>query len=156
VTVVRVRAAIEADREFVVALVPRLRAFGEVPFRSADVHDRAERDTLERAMSAPSAETVLFVAELDGRGLVGVAFAETATDYFTKERHGYLAILAVSEAAEGHGVGRALLSATEAWARTRGYRFLTLNVFAANARARAVYERAGFAPDIIRYAKVLA
>ena len=155
-TVVQVRPAIEADREFVLTLVPRLRAFGEVPFRPADVHDRAERDTLERAMSAPSAESVVLVAEIAEQGLVGVALAETATDYFTKERHGYLAILAVSERAEGHGVGSALLTATEAWARTRGYRFLTLNVFAANARARAVYERAGFAPDTIRYAKVLA
>jgi RimJ/RimL family protein N-acetyltransferase len=32
---------------------------------------------------------------------------------------------------------------------------LTLNVFVANARARAVYERAGFTPDTMRYAKPL-
>jgi GNAT superfamily N-acetyltransferase len=155
VTTVRVRAAIEADRESVVALVPRLRAFGDVPFRTADTHDRAERDTLERALSAPGEDAVVLVAELEGRGPAGVAVAQTATDYFTGERHGHLAILAVSESAEGQGVGRALLSATEAWARSRGYGFLTLNVFAANARARAVYERAGFAPDTVRYAKVL-
>jgi len=32
---------------------------------------------------------------------------------------------------------------------------LTLNVFAANARARAVYERLGFAGETLRYAKTL-
>jgi RimJ/RimL family protein N-acetyltransferase len=49
-----------------------------------------------------------------------------------------------------------LLDATEAWAAAQGYRFITLNVFAANARARAVYERAGYAADTIRYAKELS
>jgi GNAT superfamily N-acetyltransferase len=41
----------------------------------------------------------------------------------------------------------------EEWARRRGLPFLTLNVFAANARARALYERAGFRPEVLRYAK---
>jgi len=52
-------------------------------------------------------------------------------------------------------VGRALLAAVEAWSVARGHRFVTLNVFADNARARAVYERAGYAPDTLRYLKTL-
>lgn len=136
-------------------VVPRLRAFGAPPLRPARAMDSAERQALERALASPAPDTLLVVAELDAIGAAGVAYAVSATDYFTGERHGHLSILAVIAAAEGQGVGRALLAATEAWALAQGYRFLTLNVFAGNRRARAVYERAGYAPDTIRYLKEL-
>jgi GNAT superfamily N-acetyltransferase len=150
-----VRPATPADRDLVLALVPRLRAFGSVPLRSPDELDRAEHEALERALRAPEEDELLLVAELNGEGLIGVAYAQTQTDYFTRERHGHLGILIVAERGEGRGVGRALLSAVESWASERDYRFLSLNVFAANERARAVYERAGFALDTLRYYKEL-
>lgn len=150
---IHLRPATPGDREAIAALVPRLRAFGAVPLRPAEALDNAERETLERALSAPADEAVLIVAELPSVGLVGVAYAHADTDYFTRERHGHLAILAVAELAEGQGVGRALIAAVESWAHGRGYRFITLNVFAANARARAVYEQVGFAVDTLRYYK---
>ena len=149
----RVRAATAADRDFIVGLVPRLFVFGPPPLRPMEALNRAERQALERALASPTPDATLLVAELGDAGPAGVAYAETATDYFTGERHGHLAILAVAETSEGQGVGRALLAASEAWTTAKGYRFLTLNVFAANGRARAVYERAGYAPDIIRYVK---
>lgn len=152
---VTVRAAARADHDFVVALAPRLRAFGDPPLRPPDAIDEAERQALVRALTAPAEDAALLVAEVEGQGAAGVAYAETATDYFTGERHGHLAILIVAEAAEGRGVGQALLAAVERWAGARGYRLLTLNVFAGNARARTVYERAGFLPDTVRYAKEL-
>jgi GNAT superfamily N-acetyltransferase len=110
---------------------------------------------LARELAAPKPDATILVAELDQVGPAGIAYVESATDYFTGERHGHLAILVVSEAGEGRGVGRALIAASEAWASARKYRFLTLNVFAGNARARDVYERAGYSADTIRYAKVL-
>ncbi len=152
---VHVRAATTADHDFVIGLVPRLRAFGPPPLRPADALDRTERETLERALANPSPDAILIVAELDDFGPAGVAYAETAKDYFTGESHGHLAILAVAEAGEGKGVGRALLAAIEAWATGVGYRFLTLNVFSGNERARAVYEHAGYGLDTIRYVKEL-
>jgi GNAT superfamily N-acetyltransferase len=155
VTDVHVRPAVAADRHFILSIVPRLRAFGEPPLRPADALDGAERRALERALEAPRVDAILLVAELDGVGSAGVAYAETAVDYFTGERHGHLAIIAVAEEGEGRGVGRAMLQTVEQWAVQRDYRFLTLNVFAENARARHVYERAGFAPDTIRYYKEL-
>lgn len=137
------------------SLVPRLRSFGAVPLRSDADLDRAERETLERALDEPDASAVLLVAELAAEGVVGVAFGQTQTDYFSRERHGHLGILIVAEHGEGRGVGRALLAAVEAWSRERGYRFLSLNVFANNERACAMYERAGFSPDTVRYYKEL-
>jgi GNAT superfamily N-acetyltransferase len=152
---ISIRAAIPTDLDAISALVPRLRAFGVPPLRSADVLDGAERATLERALVAAKPGTVCFVAELDDSGTAGVAYAETAIDYFTREPHGHLGILAVAAGAEGRGVGRALLAAVEEWSRACGHSILALNVFAANHRARTVYERAGYALDTCRYYKEL-
>jgi GNAT superfamily N-acetyltransferase len=152
---VRVRPALASDREFIIGVVPRLRAFGTPPLRPPEALDGAERRALEEALASPREDATLLVAELDGLGPAGVAFAQSAVDYFTDETHAHLDILAVAESGEGRGVGRALIEAVERWATGRGYRFIDLNVFAGNARARAVYERAGYAPDIVRYYKEL-
>ena len=48
-----------------------------------------------------------------------------------------------------------MMRAAEAWAREHGYRRLTLNVFEANHAARAVYEHLGYAPETLRYVKIL-
>lgn len=152
---VHVRAATPADRDFITGVVPRLRAFGPPPLRPADALDRAEVEALRQALDDPAPNSVLLVAELEGVGPAGVALADTAVDYFTHERHGHLSIIIVSEEGEGHGVGRALLEAVEAWSAARGHRFITLNVFAGNQRARRVYERAGYVEDTVRYVKEL-
>jgi GNAT superfamily N-acetyltransferase len=62
-------------------------------------------------------------------------------------------MLAVTEAAEGHGVGAALLRAAEEWTTEQGYTKVTLNVFDGNARARRAYERAGYQVETLRYVK---
>jgi GNAT superfamily N-acetyltransferase len=85
----------------------------------------------------------------------GAAYAECLTDYFTQETHGHLGILMVAENAEGHGLARLLVRTVEDWARGRGLRYLSLNVFAGNQRARSFYERAAFSVDTLRYVKPL-
>ena len=62
-----------------------------------------------------------------------------------------------SEAAEGKGVGSALLDAVRvAWAQATGSDRLTLSALVTNARARALYERKGFGGEYIRYVYCLA
>jgi GNAT superfamily N-acetyltransferase len=151
---VRVRTAVQQEHDFLMSVVPRLRAFGPPPLRPPDALDEAEREALARALAAPNDDGVVLVAELAGVP-TGVAYAHGATDYFTGERHGHLSIIAVAEEGEGRGVGRALLQAVEEWSTASGHRFITLNVFAGNTRARAVYERAGYGQDTIRYVKAL-
>jgi ribosomal protein S18 acetylase RimI-like enzyme len=68
---------------------------------------------------------------------------------------GYISDLAVDKDFEGRGIGRMLLETAEDWARTKGYRLLTLYVFATNARAQHVFEKSGFSRDLIKYAKEL-
>ena len=152
---VHVRAATQADRDFITSVVPRLRAFGPPPLRPADALDAAEAAALQHALDDPADDALLIVAELEGTGPAGLALADTATDYFTHEKHGHLSVIIVSEQGEGRGVGRALLDAVEAWSAGRGHRFITLNVFTGNQRARHVYERAGYVEDTVRYVKEL-
>lgn len=53
--------------------------------------------------------------------------------------------LCVAREARGHGVGSALVAALMAEATARGYRAIRLEVIDTNIRARALYERLGFA-----------
>lgn len=155
VDAVRIRLATEADREFAVGLVPRLRAFGPTNLRSPEALDAAEQRALTVAFDDLPRGHIILVADHRGGTLLGIAYATPATDYFTGETHGHLSILAVAENGEGRGVGARLVTAVEGWAAKQGYRFVTLNVFAGNGRARSLYERAGYEADTIRYVKEL-
>ncbi len=152
---IRTRAARAADCDAVLALVPRLRAFGPGPLRPPEAMDAGEIRTLEKFFDSPLPGTSLWVAEDATGRVIGAAFVEEARDYFTRETHGHLGIVMVDEAAEGMGVGRALLACAEQWSTGRNHRFLTLNVFPENERAIAIYERAGYRPDAVKYVKVL-
>ena len=150
----RIRPANLADQAFIVATAERLSAFGPPPWRTAAEVVEGEVRTLRRHLESPLDDASLVVAE-DDRGPAGFGYFETLQDYFTRERHGHIGILAVSEHAEGRGAAKALMQAAEAWARARGYRTLTLNVFHGNRHARDVYEHVGFQPEAVKYVKAL-
>jgi GNAT superfamily N-acetyltransferase len=116
--------------------------------------DRAAALSLERALNAPSTDLQVLVAEDAHWDPLGFVHLHTATD-FTGEIHSHVSDLVVRSTAEGLGVGTALLRAAESWAVSRQHRLLTLNVFAANHRARDLYQRMEFWPDRIRLVKEL-
>ena len=83
------------------------------------------------------------VAEVDGR-VVGYVRLAPPTP-LPESRHVLMINgLAVDPAARGHGVGRALLTASEEHAAELGAIKLSLRVLATNTAARAMYEHAGF------------
>lgn len=92
----------------------------------------------------------MLIAELDGQP-AGVAYLVTLVDYFNERPHAHLSVLAVTRAAEGKGVGSALLERSMQWAKERGSDRLTLSALVTNARARRLYERKGFGGEYIRY-----
>ncbi len=149
-----VRIGDAADREFVIQTARRFAAFALPAWRTAHEIVGGEVRCLDDFFDGGLQNATLLVAESDGRPS-GFAFLEHVTDYFTGERHGHLGMIAVAESAEGQGVGAALLSAAEDWARTHRYSRLTLNVFEGNERARRVYERAGYQVETRRYVKLL-
>jgi len=110
---VRLRAAGMTDLPFVLSLAPGLAEFGLLPWRRPLHVVEAERRALERALrtGAPDAP-VLLAEDTDGSPL-GFAYLETQTDFFTGRPHAHVSVLAVADAAQGRGVGRALLEAAE-------------------------------------------
>jgi RimJ/RimL family protein N-acetyltransferase len=150
---IRVRDASAGDRAFVLETAKRLAAFDPPAWRTREEIWEGEARTLRQWFETPDIGTLLVAVANDTP--VGFIFLERSRDYFTQEEHGHVGILAVAAEAEGTGAGRALLEAGEAWARDYGYERITLNVFEGNARARAVYERLGYAPETIRYSKTL-
>lgn len=151
----RIRAARAGDRAFVLEVAPRLAGFGPPPWRTPAEVVGGEVRTLEAFFRQPPDTSALLICETGAGDPLGFVYLEEVGDYFTLERHGHVGIIAVAAAAEGRGAGAMMLSASEDWARARGYRKLTLSVFEDNTRARRVYERAGFAPDTIKYLKVI-
>ena len=149
---VRVRPARGSDRAFVLDTAARLADFGPPVWRTSEELVEGEARTLRDYFESPDDGTRLLIAET-GDGRVGFVLVEELRDYFTLERHGHVGILAVTAGAEGRGAGGALLRAAEVWARDRGFRTLTINVFSGNHHARDVYEHFGFEEDTVKYIK---
>lgn len=132
------------------ALADRLVSFDVPAWRSKDELVAGDRRALDEWFDHPKEDEAMFIAELDGQP-AGCAFLVTLVDYFTVVPHAHLSVLAVTEAAEGHGVGSALLDRCAKWARERQSDRLTLSALVTNVRARSLYERRGFAGEYIRY-----
>ena len=107
-----IRPAISRDQDAVLALVPRLRAFeSSQTLREPEALDAGEQRTLRQFFAEHPAGCLLWVAE-DRGAVVGMAYANQATDYFTQEKHGHLGILAVA------GTRRVVASARRCWRRS--------------------------------------
>lgn len=152
----QIRPAQARDREFILGLTPRLaEGFPLPPWRTSEEVVRAEAGALTSAIDQPMEGSSVLVAERSDGELGGFVYVQQQVDYFRQQPHAHVSILTVDAEVEGQGAGRALLEAAEGWARTRGMDMITLHVFAGNQRARAVYERLGYAPETLRYVKRL-
>ncbi|MCF3652480.1 GNAT family N-acetyltransferase [Synoicihabitans lomoniglobus] len=99
--------------------------------------DLAELDHPERIVSEGGA--VLF-ARAEGEVVGTVALQRWDDETFEVVKMG------VSEAWQGHGIGRRLMVAIMAVARTRGVRWLRLETNSALVAANALYRKTGFKP----------
>jgi ribosomal protein S18 acetylase RimI-like enzyme len=106
------------------------------------------------ALDTAAASSLVLVAEHDG-AFAGFIHLQTKTDYFTKQDVGYVADIAVHSGHEGVGVAGHLLEAGQAWARGRGLKALTLQMFEGNDRAARLYEKPGFTREVVQYTKVI-
>ena len=148
------RPATADDRAFIDSLSPRLSSVPRPPW-----HDTAAMEGFQdRHMAASFAPiegaSTLIACAADGKRL-GYIHLRPGKDGVTDEPCGYVSLLALTEEAEGTVVARKLMSAAEAWARSRGYRLLSLDVFADNRRAVDFYERIGFKTETLRMVKPL-
>ena len=153
--VLRCRPLRPADRDFVLSLAARLEAAGMPPWREPQAMRAFHRRYAEALLATEGPEQLALIAEDAAGRPLGVVHVTGAESGLSGEAQGYLATLAVAAEAEGQGVGRALMAAAEEWARSRGYRLLALEVFAANERARAFYRRLGYQEETLTLVKEL-
>lgn len=152
---IRIRPFQASDHDFISSLTERFSDVDLPAWRSKRDVDHTNQLMLQKAMHVPELGSAIFVAETEDGRQAGFIHLQTQVDYFNGQDHGYISDLAVDTAFEGQGVGRALMNKAEEWAHQLGFKLLTLYVFAGNARARQLYEKNGFQPEIIKYAKVI-
>lgn len=114
---------------------------GVLPAEDAEYLDEI-RDVARRA------ESCTILAAVDGRTVLGAVtyVPGPGTPYSESEAEGEAGfrMLAVSPAAQGRGVGRALVEACIVRARAQGARRLVLLTLPSMARARRIYESLSF------------
>ena len=152
-TDVVIRPATIADEATLSALATRLATFDLPPWRTPGEIARADAGEMIQSVRTRQPDNEVFVAERDDVA-VGCLHILATTDFFGR-RHAHISVIATTEAAEGTGVGRALMAYAEDWTRQRQLSLLTLHVFAANTRARRFYEQAGMSPEFLKYAKAV-
>ena len=148
-----IRRALPGDDGHLIELSARMANFDLPPWRTADEITSADGRAMLEALRGGHPDSEVFIGERGGI-VAGCLHMVVASDFFGR-RHAHLSVIATSEAAEGTGAGRALMEFADEWARARHLPFITLNVFAANGRARRLYERAGYGVELLKYAKRL-
>ena len=150
---IRVRPYVSADREFVLSLAPRF-AIGIPPWRDPQKMTVTAEGWITGSIEQHEQKTMFFVAEDEQGEQLGFATVSHST-HFTGEGQAYVGELATSEAAERHGVGKALAQACEQWAREQGYRLLSLTTGAANTQALGFYRHMGYRDEDVTLVKLL-
>ena len=150
----RVRPYAPADRAAVLALAPRL-LIGIAPWLDAATFLATAERWIASAIEGIGPERAVFVAEAHtGQPLGFVSVARQV--HFSGQPRAYVGELIVAAAAEGTGLGRALLAAAEGWATAQGLPAIELDTGAANAHARRFYERRGYGEESVRLVKQLS
>lgn len=153
---IHIRPACIEDKEFIMSLVPRLVEFGPPSWRNSTQMIEVDTQILMDKLTNPPAGTAIFIAKDSNHIPLGFIHLQTGSDYYNSEKHGHISDIIVAPAGVGKRIGSLLIEKAEEWARSQGYKWLTLSVFAQNVRAREIYEHLGYGQDIIKYVKELS
>jgi GNAT superfamily N-acetyltransferase len=148
------RRAAADDRPFMDGLSPRLSGVPRPAWHDLPAMEGFQARHMEASLAAVEGALTLIACGQDGRRL-GYIHLRPGKDGVTDEPCGYISLLATTAEAEGTGAATRLMQAAEDWARRRGYRLLSLDVFADNRRAVEFYERRGFRSETLRMVKPL-
>ena len=150
---VHIRPYTSADRTFMLGLAPRL-AIGKQPWRDLTLWLKTVEEWLTASIEQHDLKTMVLIAEDEQSERLGFATVSHST-HFTGQKQAYIGELVTSEAAEGQGIGTALVKACEQWAGEQGFTIITLTTGAGNARALKFYDNLGFHNEDITLTKLL-
>lgn len=152
----KIRTAVLQDIDTILALMPRLAEF-DVPARRDPRHLwMSDAEMLRAWADGRQDNCFVHVAESDDGRIAGFSMVSLRPEMLSHAPSSHLEAIAVAPGFERQGVGQRLLDAAEREAQERGAESMTLHVFAVNDRARALYEKAGFDGELLRYFKPLA
>jgi len=151
---VTLRPATASDRAFIDSLSPRLSGVPGPVWQDLAAMEAFQDRYMAVSFAPAEGASTLIACDGEDRRL-GYIHLRPDKDGVTDEPCGYISLLAVAKDAEGLGVAARLMAAAEDWARSRGYRLLSLDVFADNRRAFDFYERGGFRSETLRMVKPL-
>ncbi len=152
---IKIRPANLNDKYFVISLLPRLAEFGLPAWRNEAQMVATDAQIVTDKLLVNQPGTAIFIAEDEKNNPLGFIHLHTGNDYYNKEKHGHISDVIIAPGLEGLGIGLLLMNKGEEWARSNGYRWLTLSVFAQNVRARELYNKLGYGEDIMKYVKQL-
>jgi ribosomal protein S18 acetylase RimI-like enzyme len=152
---ITIRKALAADADFIRKHAYRLLDFDLPAWREKPQMTQADITHITHALSANKPDDCIFIAVDENDKRCGFIRVLMQTDYYTGELHAHVGDIVVSAAFEGKGIGKLLLAKADAWAKENKARWITLNVFEGNRHARAVYEKAGYKVEWIKYLKEL-
>ena len=140
---------------FVMALQEYEREFE--PNRRID--DTVAEDYLAELRKRAEKNGCIFIAKDDqGRALGWAVVHDDEEETYVvprERRYARFTELFVESDARGTGVGRALMSACEGWARERGHNNIIIGALFQNALAMAVYQESGYVPYVSLLRKYL-
>jgi ribosomal protein S18 acetylase RimI-like enzyme len=152
---ITVRKALPEDATFISAHAHRMLNFNLPGWRAneKDIMVKADINHLTKTLQTDDENDAMFIAEDESNSPLGFIRVNMQTDYFTGEEHAHVNDIVVTAEAEGKGAGKLLLKKADEWAKAKNARWITLNVFNENYRARKVYEKAGYKTEWIKYLK---
>ena len=140
-----IRRAFEADADALMRNINEIGAEGVYILTERLTHGmKQEKDWIR---SFDDRSSILYVAEVGGR-VVGQV--DVRIPAFEKARHVANLGIAIVGPFRGVGIGRALMERALAWMKARRIEKATLEVFATNERAIALYRKMGFEVEAVR------
>jgi len=111
---------------------------------------------MQNALKGEADKSHVIVAECSNATLAGVAIYTLRSELLSGDPSAHLEVLVVHEKHTRQGLGKQLIDRTESEAAAKGATSLSLHVFNANERARALYKRCGFDEELLRCYKPIA
>ncbi|WP_456279242.1 GNAT family N-acetyltransferase [Bacillus sp. AK128] len=150
-----IRKITEEDESFILGLSTRFTEFDFMEWRDSKKMQDAQLIMAKESITNLDEDSDMFVVEDEMKNLLGFLHLTKNIDYFTGESQGYVSSIVVSKEGEGKGIAKLLMDKAEEWSKSKGYKQLTLHVFAQNERAVKFYEKLQYETEIIKMVKPL-